>query len=283
MFEYWNNSKVSLLSRMAVSAASVSIKKKKSSEGPCVDKQQDILCVGLACSRKRFRKVPELLSPGMVPAMTVAGWICAAGASSDCCWLKSVPQVSAVTVAGWNLCWGCCQHLCRKCEQWLLLAEICAAGVWQWSNDPVAGSFIVVAYCGVGQKKFQSSGSDATTTRQSALPFQIVLMWQTQTSRLPARQQLETSDQFSTCETSFQKLSFERNWWQKQDRLPIGTFNAILGDQHAHFEKLSAQSIIAHPRILMISKQWSRNIWRLNCQKCAKPSFKIIKKVNLLS
>ena len=66
------------------------------------------------------------------------------------------------------------------------------------------------------------------------LTLQIVLLLQAQAFRF--LEQLETSE-FAMCEVSFQKrLCFERNEWQKQDRLSltdsVNTFNALTCDEH---------------------------------------------------
>ena len=88
----------------------------RSSEA-CVDEQQGVLHVGFGCDTNGLT-VPELilLSPGMVPP---------------------------VTVAGRNLL-----HRCVTVDVTILLL----------------GRYSGNSNCGVGQKQFQLSGSNATTT-----------------------------------------------------------------------------------------------------------------------
>ena len=97
-------------------------------------------------------------------------------------------------------------------------AAIHYTGVWQWCNDPAAKSLIGVPTVGL-----VGNHSSCLVVMQpqlnSVLTLQIVLLLQPQAFRFP--EQLETSE-FATCEVCFQKrLCFERNEWQKQDRLSL--------------------------------------------------------------
>ena len=86
----------------------------------------------------------------------------------------------------------------RWCQQWLLLAKIHSAGMWQWCNNPAAGSLLVGTCYVVGQEQFQPSGSDAATTYQSV----------TQTFCSPASSQHLKASNCIVCKASFQR-SFE--------------------------------------------------------------------------
>ena len=106
------------------------------------------------------------------------------------------------------------------------------------------------AHCGICQKQFQSSGSNATIT---VLTLQIVLLF-----CFPKCHQLKFS-YFATCEASFQisevfLFCFFTKMVAKAKQTVSEHFKCHFCDQHVNSEKLPAQSIISHSWTLKISE-----------------------------